>query len=59
MSVAHDWQSVACLSLWGGALQAVCIGCCVAAHIAPSPIFGGAEVVHAVLQHGGWVVVGD
>jgi hypothetical protein len=40
------------------AMQAVCIGCCVAAHIAPSPIVGGAEMVHALLQHRGWSGVG-
>ena len=55
---AHDWQYVACRSVRSGAMPTVCIGCCVAAHIAPSPIVGGAGMVHASLQQSGWSGVG-
>ena len=50
----HDRQYVSRSLGWPGALHAVCMMRRVAAHIPPSPIDGGVEKVHAVLQHWLW-----
>ena len=50
----HDRQYVSRSLGRQGALHAVCMVRRVAAHIHPSPIVGGVERVHVVLQHWFW-----